>query len=432
MTDAGVSVRVPGDKSLSQRALILASLAEGESRLSGLLYGGDAESTAQALRRLGVDIPVLPEDGSEIRIEGVGLRGLLTPHGPLDLGNSGTGARLLTGVLCGSSLTATLDGDASLQGRPMGRVINPLTAMGASITCVAQPDRLPVRIEGRGPLESIDWPGEVASAQVKSAVLFAGLVGQAFVLFTEPRKSRDHTERLFNEVGVSVLSHVTAGDWRVEMRDPPERIGPLDLRIPGDLSSAAFLLAIGALGAAGPELTVTGVGLNPTRTAFLDVLRRMGAELSIETSDTPGPEPSGDITVRAAELRGVTVEADEVPALIDELPMIAALGAVSTGVTRITGAAELRHKESDRISAMVANIRAIGGDAQELPGGLVVQGTPGPLKGRVRTFSDHRIAMAFGALGSLGQNELEVEHLGLADLSFPGFRETVTRITGSV
>ena len=432
MTDAGVRVRVPGDKSLSQRALILAALAEGESRLSGLLFGGDAESTAQALRRLGVDIPALPEDGSEIRIEGVGLRGLLTPDGLLNLGNSGTGARLLTGVLCGSSLKATLDGDASLQGRPMGRVINPLTAMGASITCVGQPDRLPVRIEGRGSLEPIDWPSEVASAQVKSVVLLAGLVGQAFVLFTEPRKSRDHTERLFNEVGISVLSYVTAGGWRVEMRDPPERIGPLDLRIPGDLSSAAFLLAIGALGAAGPELTVAGVGLNPTRTAFLDVLRRMGAELSIETSDTPGPEPSGDITVRAAELRGVTVEEHEVPALIDELPMIAALGAVSTGVTRITGAAELRQKESDRISAMVANIRAIGGDAQELTDGLVVEGTAGPLKGRVRTFSDHRIAMAFGALGSLGRNELEVEHLGLADLSFPGFRETVTRITGSV
>jgi 3-phosphoshikimate 1-carboxyvinyltransferase len=425
-------VSVPGDKSLSQRALILAALADGESHLSGLLYGGDSESTAQALRYLGVDIPVLPEDGSEIRIEGVGLRGLRTPDGLLDLGNSGTGARLLTGVLCGSSLTATLDGDASLQGRPMGRVIKPLTAMGASITYVGQQGRLPVRIEGRGSLEPVDWPGEVASAQVKSAVLLAGLVGQAFVLFTEPRKSRDHTERLFNEVGVSVLSHAAAGGWRVEMRDPPERIEPLDLRIPGDLSSAAFLLAIGALGAAGPELTVAGVGLNPTRTAFLDVLRRMGAELSIETSATPGPEPAGDITIRGAELRGVTVDEDEVPALIDELPMIAALGAVSTGVTRITGAAELRHKESDRISAMVANIRAIGGDAQELPDGLVVQGTAEPLKGRVRTFSDHRIAMAFCALGSVDRNEIEVEDLGLADLSFPGFHETVTRITGSV
>ncbi|MBT8488247.1 MAG: 3-phosphoshikimate 1-carboxyvinyltransferase, partial [Gemmatimonadetes bacterium] len=245
--------RVPGDKSLTQRALILAALATGESRLTGLLHGGDAASTAGALRALGAEIPALPPDGGEVRIQGVGLEGLRAPTGPLDLGNSGTGTRLLMGVLAGCDAKAVLTGDASLRQRPMARVIDPLTKMGASVQYLGEVGRLPVSIEGRRPLAAIDWPSPVASAQVKSAILLAGLTGGAFALVTEPRQSRDHTERLFRSVGVSVVEHPVAEGWRVEMRDPPETLRPLEFDVPGDVSSAAFLFAAAALGGAGPE-----------------------------------------------------------------------------------------------------------------------------------------------------------------------------------
>lgn len=417
-------IRVPGDKSLTQRALIFASLADGESRLSGLLHGGDSESTAGALRALGVGIPPIPDDGSAIVVRGVGLRGLTAPSDPLDLGNSGTGTRLLAGVLAGSGMTATIDGDASLRTRPMGRVVDPLTAMGAGFEYLADADRLPLKIVGRHPLEPIDWPSAVASAQVKSAVLLAGLTGGAFAMVTEPRRSRDHTERLLKQVGVSVISHAVGERWRVEMRDPPQRIEALDFEVPGDVSSASFVFALAALGGAGPEVTVQRVGLNPTRTVFLDVLRRMGADVDIdETTPEGSAEPHGDVTVRPSTLVGVEVGEAEVPGLIDELPLLAALGARAEGRTRITGAAELRNKESDRIRAMVTNFRALGIETEELADGLVVAGSDRPLSGWVKAWDDHRIVMAFGVLDALPGNEIQVDHPTAADVSFPGFRE---------
>ena len=427
-----MSVRVPGDKSITQRALILAALAEGESRLRGLLHGGDAESTAGALRALGASIPPLPADGGEIRVQGVGLGGLRTPAGPLDLGNSGTGTRLLTGVLAGSGITATLDGDASLRSRPMARVTEPLTGMGASFEFAGAPDRLPLIVHGRRPLSPIDWSSPVASAQVKSAILLAGLVGGTFALLTEPRRSRDHTERLFAEVGAAVISHAAAGGWRVELRDPPERVRALDFDVPGDVSSAAFLLALAALGGAGEEgLTIEAVGLNPTRTAFLDALRRMGVPVSVETTSPEGaPEPVGRVTVGRAELRGIEVAGDEVAGLIDELPLLAVLGARASGETRISGAAELRTKESDRIAATVSNLRALGVDADELPDGMVVRGTSAPLEGRARSWHDHRIAMAFAVLGATEGARVELDDLAVANVSFPGFAALLERVAG--
>ena len=427
------AVRVPGDKSLTQRALILASLAEGESRLSGLLHGGDAESTAGALRALGVPIPPLPADGGEVRIRGVGLRGLRTPDRPVDLGNSGTGTRLLTGVLAGSGVTATLDGDASLRSRPMARVTEPLAAMGAAFDFAGEPGRLPLVVHGRHPLAPIDWTSPVASAQVKSAILLAGLVGGAFALLTEPRRSRDHTERLLGQVGAPVVSHAAGAGWRVELRDPPDRIRPLDFRVPGDPSSAAFVVALGALGGAGRSLTVEGIGLNPTRTAFFDALRRMGAAVEVETTSAEGaPEPVGRVTVAPAGLRGVEIGDDEVAGLIDELPLLAVLGARAEGVTRIRGAEELRAKESDRIAATVSNLRAIGVEAEELPDGLVVRGTGAPLRGSVRSFHDHRIAMSFAVLGATPAAEVVVDHPDVADVSFPGFASLIARLSGAV
>jgi 3-phosphoshikimate 1-carboxyvinyltransferase len=427
--EAVVKLTVPGDKSLTQRSLILAALADGESRLSGLLHGGDAESTAGALRALGAEIGDLPADGSEIVVRGVGLAGLREPARELDLGNSGTGTRLLLGVMAGTPIRATLTGDASLSARPMGRVTEPLARMGARFEHGGPAGRLPLTVVGARPLTPLVWASPVASAQVKSAILLAGLTGRASVSVTEPRRSRDHTERLLASVGVPVTAGAAEGGWRVSMTDPPDRIDALDFAVPGDVSSAAFVLAIAVLGGAGPSLTVTSVGLNPTRTAFLDVLGRMGARVSVEPdAEAWGEEPVGQVTIGPAALRAVDVGAEEVPRLIDELPLVAALGATAEGVTSIRGAEELRAKESDRITAMVENLRAVGVRAEERPDGLDVEGTDAPLRGSVRTRGDHRIAMAFGVLGAVAGNRIEIDDRGAADVSFPGFWSLLDRL----
>jgi 3-phosphoshikimate 1-carboxyvinyltransferase len=417
-----VRIRVPGDKSLTQRALILAGMADGESVLSGLLHGGDASSTAGALRRLGVPLGDLPADGGSIRVRGVGLRGLGSPEGPLDLGNSGTGTRLLMGVLAGSRVRAVLTGDASLSARPMGRVTEPLAAMGASIRHLGEPGRLPLEIRGARPLSPLTWASPVASAQVKSALLLAGITGGAPVRLTEPRRSRDHTERLLAQMGVPLAEGSAGGGWQVELTALPERLEPLEFRIPGDPSSAAFFVALAALGGAGDALELEGIGLNPTRTAFFDVVRRMGARVELEPQGGTGPgEPVGTVVARPGGLIGVTVAAEEVPGLIDELPLVAVLASRASGETRVRGAGELRHKESDRIEAVVANLRAVGARAEELADGFVVEGSGAALQGRVRTHGDHRIAMAFAVLGALPGNRITVDEPGAADVSFPGF-----------
>jgi len=424
-------ITVPGDKSLTQRALILASLAEGESRLSGLLHGGDASSTAGAMRALGARIGELPADASEIVVGGVGLGGLRRPAAALDLGNSGTGSRLLLGVLAGSGVTAMLTGDESLRSRPMGRVTEPLSLMGARFVYAADQGRLPITVEGTRPLSPLAWSSPVASAQVKSAILLAGLVGGADCSVTEPRQSRDHSERMLRGVGASVTESQTDGGWRVSLVAPPDRIDPLDFVVPGDISSAAFPLAWAAAGGDGDELTVERVGLNPTRTAVLDVLERMGARVTVTPAEGLGPEPVGAVTVAPGALRGVRIGGDEVPRLIDELPLIAAIAACAEGVTSITGAEELRAKESDRISAMVDNLRALHVEVEERPDGLDVRGTDRPLRGRIETRADHRIAMAFGVLGALGSNEIEIDDRGAADVSFPGFWALLERLAGA-
>lgn len=429
MTRGTARIRVPGDKSLTQRALILASLAEGESRLSGLLFGGDAASTAGALRALGACIGPLPPDGGELRVEGRGLRGFQTPERILDLGNSGTGTRLLMGAIAGSGVRAVLTGDASLRRRPMRRITEPLSLMGADLRFLEEEGHLPVEVRGAHPLRSFEWRSPVASAQVKSALLLAGLTGSASVIQTEPRRSRDHTERLFTQVGAPVTSRPAGDRWQVELRNPPERIDPLDFRVPGDPSSAAFFAALAAGGGAGAELVIEGVGLNPTRTAFLGVLRRMGARVDATVDDPAAAEPVGTLRVSPSPLSGVEVGGDEVPGLIDEIPLAAVLATRAEGVTRIVGAGELRHKESDRIAVVVENLRALGGKADELEDGLVVQGSRVSLAGRVRTYGDHRIAMAFAVLGALSGNDVVVDDPAAADVSFPGFWTLLEQVT---
>lgn len=424
-----MKILVPGDKSLTQRALILSSLADGDSELSGLLHGGDAASTAGALRLLGVPLGPLPRDGGPLRVPGVGLHGLVEPDVPLDLGNSGTGTRLLVGALAGTAIEAVVTGDESLRTRPMARVMEPLTHMGATFEELGESRRLPLRIRGAHPLSALEWSSPVASAQVKSALLLAGLTGGAFVLITEPRQSRDHTERLLAQMGASLVEHAPGAGWRVELRDPPERLRPLEFHVPGDPSSAAFFLALAALGGAGAALEVEDVGLNPTRTGFLDVLRAMGARVEATLAGVPGRgEPTGTLAVGPASLTGVDLGPDQVPGLIDELPLLAAVGARAEGETRITGADELRHKESDRIKAMVDNLRAVGAEAEELPDGMIVVGSDRPLKGRVRTHGDHRIAMAFGVLGALPGNRIVVDDPSATDVSFPGFWDLLRRV----
>ena len=463
-----MEITVPGDKSLSQRALICAALADGQSRLSGLLPGGDAESTAGALRALGASIPEIPNDGSDLVVDGLGLGGLVEPTGELDLGNSGTGARLLMGVLAGSGISATVTGDDSLRSRPMRRIIDPLSALGASFTPLGGKDRLPLLVSGAGAgrhavsgtlspassagptgsvvpgagrARSIDWVSQVASAQVKSSVLFAGLMAGMPVQLTEPRRSRDHTERMLRSMGARVLEHAGEGGWKVELRDPPRRLRSLDVAVPGDPSSAAFVVAAAVLGiAGGGTVTVPRVGMNPLRTAFFDVLARMGARVETEMEDqgadhddteASAAEPVGAVVAGPSDLVGVAVGSDEVPRLIDELPLVAVLGARAKGETRISGAEELRAKESDRITALVTNLRGLGVEVEEHPDGLTVLGSSRRLAGRVRAFRDHRIAMAFAVLGAAPGNDVEIDRPELASVSFPGFWRTLARLRRS-
>lgn len=415
---------VPGDKSITQRALILAALAPGESRLTGLLAGADPQSTAGAMRALGAAIDPLPRDGSLVRVHGTGRLGLSKPADVLDLGNSGTGARLLLGVLSGCPFDSVLTGDDSLRSRPMKRVTDPLTEMGASFEALEEAGRLPLRVRG-GALRALTYDMPIATAQVKSALLLAGLVGRVPVTLTEPGRTRDHTERMFRMVGATVDARPQGGRWRVDLRDSPSELPPLDYHVPGDFSSAAFMLAAGLLGIGGAALTVENVGLNPTRTGLLILLERMGARLTVEGGEDDGIEPVGSLTVEPQQLSGVEAGDADVLTALDEVPALVALAARARGVTRITGAAELRVKETDRIQALAQGLRAIGVDAEELEDGLVLEGTSRPLRGTVDSRLDHRIAMAFGLLGALPENDIRVRDAECVDVSFPMFWETL-------
>lgn len=425
-----LSVRVPGDKSITQRALILGALAEGESRIGGVLRGEDPLATGRALAGLGVEIRGLegsPDD--DLRIRGRGLRGWRPPDGVLDLGNSGTGARLLAGALAAQPLAAVLTGDASLTARPMERIAGPLRRMGAAVEYLELPGRLPMRVTG-GPLAALRHDGAVASAQVKSAVLLAGVGAEVAVEVREPRRSRDHSERMLEGMGVRVVEQAVAGSWSVRIPAPPTRLAPLDMNVPGDFSSVAFLLAWAAMAGGREVLAVRAAGINATRTGLLPVLARMGIRVVVEPRETAGGEPVGDLRVEAlvGPPRAVEVEGAEIPAMIDEVPVLAVLAARAGGVTRITGARELRAKESDRLAALAVNLRRIGVAVEELPDGLEIEGTRRRLAGVVECFHDHRIAMAFGVLGATPGCDIRVDDPGVADVSFPGFWELLARL----
>ena len=411
-------IRVPGDKSISHRALILSAVGAGRSRITGILDAADVRSTAGALRQLGVRVPAL---GAELVVEGVGRPGLLAPRDPLDCGNSGTTARLLAGVVAGAGVTARFVGDRSLSRRPMRRVARPLEAMGAVIEFEG-PDGLPMTVRG-GPLHGIDWLNEVASAQVKSAILLAGVLGGVEVTVREPRLSRDHTERMLSARGVG--SESRPGYVRMF---PATRLEACDVDVPADPSSAAFFGGLAALAASG-ELVLRDVCVNPTRIGFFDLLREMGASVEFRDARIQSGEPVADILVRAAALNPIEVGAERVPSLIDEIPLLACLAARARGESRITGAAELRVKESDRIAAVVSNLRVVGAEARELPDGIVVAGSDAPLAGRVVTHGDHRLAMAFAVLGASTGGRISIDDPGCVDVSYPDFWRDLDRVS---
>jgi 3-phosphoshikimate 1-carboxyvinyltransferase len=420
-----ITIRVPGDKSICHRALMLAPLAEGTSQIRGLVRGADVRATGAAMGAMAAS-SIGPLVGGE-PIEICGPVELRSPGSTVDCGNSGTTARLMMGLIAGSSVGATLDGDESLRRRPMGRVVEPLRRAGASAREVGEPGHLPIEIEGRA-LSRIDHESEVASAQVKSALLLAGLASRVPVTVIEPSASRDHTERMLRAMG----AHVEAEPWDRGMRvslDPLSGpLKPIDITVPGDFSSAAFWLGLAVLGGCGGELRIEGVGLNPGRTGFLRVLEAMGASLDAVTTHDEAGEPVGYVVVRPSAMRGIEMPPEWVPSLIDEIPILACVASRAAARTIIRGARELRVKESDRIAALQANLVALGISSRELPDGLQIEGGGRAVSGVVETRGDHRIAMAFGVLGAVPGNTIAVDDTSCAQVSYPGFWEELERV----
>ena len=412
------TVAVPGDKSISHRALMLAALADGRSHIVGLLDSDDVRATARALEACGVEIAASP---SGVTVRGAGHRGLRAPAQDIDCGNSGTTARLLSGVFAAHPFRTRLIGDASLSRRPMRRIAAPLTAMGATFRLEAG-DGLPMMIDG-GALRGIDWISESASAQVKSAVLLAGYCAGVPVSVTEPAASRDHTERMMRAFGARI-----DGGAGVARLTPAGSLRRFELVVPGDPSSAAFFIALAMLAGRG-TVRLTNVGLNPTRTGFLELVRQMGADLAITDRHESGCEPVGTVTCGPATIRGIAVGGDVVPRCIDEIPLVAVLAARAEGETTVSGAAELRVKESDRIAAIVENLRSLGAHAEERPDGFSVVGSDAPLRGTVRTHGDHRIAMAFGVLAALPGNAIVIDDPDCVAVSYPDFWTDLRRLT---
>ena len=414
----GGTVRAPGDKSITHRALLLAALGRGVSHIGGALTSLDARSTARVLRQLGAEISPLRE-GDVLTIKGRGR--FRAPERTLDCGNSGTTTRLLLGLLAGHRFKATLTGDASLRRRPMRRVTGPLTEMGARFEELAG-DGLPLTVRG-GRLRPIRYAMPVSSAQIKSSLLLAGVMGEVAVDLLEPSgRSRDHTERMLRAFGYDVGER----DGWIEFR-PGGRIEPFDIQVPGDPSSAAFLVGTAALAEAG-QVRIAGVGVNPTRTGFLRVLERMGADVAVDAPDTSFGEPVADLIAGPASLRRTEVTAGEIPGLIDEIPLLAVLATRAEGDTVFRDVGELRVKESDRLGLIAENIRAVGGRAEVRGDDLHVQGVERPPRGRVRTAGDHRIAMAFAVLGTLPGARISIDDMACAAVSFPGFPATLRSI----
>jgi 3-phosphoshikimate 1-carboxyvinyltransferase len=428
------TLRLPGDKSVSHRALLLAALAEGESRIRGAGDGADIRSTAGIVRALGASVSRVGEDGPTVgyRVISRGADGLREPASALDCGNSGTSLRLTTGVLAGLPMTATLDGDDSLRRRPVARIIEPLRLMGAVLYARRSDSLPPLTVTGRTPLAAIDYTTPVPSAQVKSAILLAGLRGDGSTTVREAVATRDHTERMLRARGVPVERGVADGavTWTVQ---GGTTVQARDERVPGDVSAAAFWLVAAAIHP-DAELTLRGVGVNPTRRAVIDLLRRMGAtieerpERGSEDPDDGVGEPLADLVVRSSELHGIDLDPADVAAAIDEIPIICLAAAVADGPTTIHGAGELRHKESDRIAGITAGLSALGaridvdGDDLRIEGGARLRGAA------TDSLDDHRLAMTFAIAGLVASGDTTIDRPASAAISYPGFFDDLERV----
>ncbi|MEW8507912.1 MAG: 3-phosphoshikimate 1-carboxyvinyltransferase [Candidatus Thiodiazotropha sp.] len=410
------NLRVPGDKSISHRSIMLGSLADGVTRVKGFLEGEDSLATLNAFRQMGVILEG-PEAG-EVRIQGVGIDGLRAPQSPLDLGNSGTSMRLLTGLLAGQDMDVTLTGDSSLSGRPMKRVIDPLSQMGAEIGAAAG-FTAPLRIRHGSLLRGIDYSLPMASAQVKSAILLAGLFARGETCVTEPAPTRDHTERMLQGFGYPVRRSgnricLTGGG----------RLNACEIDIPADISSATFFL-VGAAIAEGSEMVLQHVGINPTRDGVISILRLMGADIALSNKRDVGGEPVADIRIRSSRLQGIDIPEELVPLAIDEFPALFVAAACARGETRLRGAEELRVKESDRIQVMAEGLQSLGIKADPTSDGILIQG--GTLQGgRVNSYGDHRIAMSFAMAGLRAVDAIEISDCANVNTSFPGFVSAAT------
>jgi 3-phosphoshikimate 1-carboxyvinyltransferase len=421
---------VPGDKSISHRALMLSALAVGESRVEGLLEGEDVLATAAALRAMGADIQ-RGEDGIW-HIHGVGVGGLLQPQVALDMGNSGTSTRLLMGLLASHDLTATFIGDASLSKRPMGRVTNPLSLMGASFTATPG-NRLPLTMRGASPAVPLEYRLPVASAQVKSAILLAGLNTPGITRVIEPIPTRDHSERMLRGFGADLSVEIAQDGTRTISLVGEAELQPQNIIVPGDPSSAAFPL-VAALLVPGSDVTVTNVGINPTRAGLFAILQAMGANLTLTNTREVGGEPVADIVVRHSLLTGIDVPPDIAPSMIDEFPILFIAAAMAKGITRTSGLEELRVKESDRLALMANGLARLGVVVEETEDGLVITGTggaalPGGNTPPLITASlDHRIAMSFAVAGLVTQGGLVVDDMRPVATSFPGFTDLLRNL----
>ena len=412
-------VKIPGDKSISHRAVTLGALAKGTTKTTDFLPGAHCLSTMECFRRMGIQIQ---NTSGEVLVHGQGLHGLAAPSDLLNVGNSGTTIRLLSGILAPQPFSATLTGDASIQKRPMKRVMEPLSQMGAKIESLSGNGCAPLRISGT-PLKGIHYKTPVASAQVKSCILFAGMYADGATTVTEPVLSRDHSERMLEHFGARLTREGTA----VTIQPEPQ-LAAREIPVPGDISSAAYFIAAAAL-VPHSEILIRNVGINPTRSGMLEVCRAMGADIQYLNERDDSGEPTADLLVRSSSLKGTVIEGAVIPALIDELPVLAVMAAFAKGETIIRNAEELKVKESDRIAVMVENLSAMGADITGTPDGMIIRGGPALHGAEIHTYKDHRIAMSFAVAALAAEGTTHIEDADCVNISYPDFYGDLQRLS---
>lgn len=415
-------IKIPGDKSISHRAVMFGAISKGLTEITGFLDGADCRSTIACFQKLGVEII---QDGSHVRVYGNGLHGLKPSKNTLDVGNSGTTTRLISGILAGQSFETSLNGDASIQTRPMRRIIDPLTQMNAHIVSIKGNDCAPLTVGGKQPLKAISYQSKIASAQVKSCILLAGLYADGITSVTEPALSRNHTELMLTGFGAKVTSNGLTASI-----SPAAELFGQKIEVPGDISSAAYFIVAGLI-CKNADILIENVNTNPTRAGIIKIAQMMGGKIELLNERFVSGEPVADIHVQSSKLKGCTIEGDIIPTLIDELPVIAVMAACASGTTIIKDAAELKAKESNRIDTVTENLSAMGANISPTDDGMIIEGKPGdsPLQGAcINTYMDHRIAMSFAIAGLVANGQTSFDHEDCCNISYPTFFDTIKAI----